>query len=203
MRKGFMLLSLVAALAISAGPALAENIKGRVGITGLLGFNIPADNDFGPDKSKLESDAGFIGGGGFIYGIDKNFAAEMIITHTNFNAETPTRSVKGDFDVINIALGGQYRFAVDVPHLVPYVGAGLDIVLSDFDPNNHVHHDVNTTVGVHASGGIDYFLTRSLAVTAEARAVIAPETDITGPGTRGNFDPSSFSGLVGARFFFN
>ncbi|GAM09554.1 hypothetical protein OR1_01834 [Geobacter sp. OR-1] len=199
MRTIVTMICMTAVLAISSAPTEAQNIKGKAGVTGRLGFIIPSDSDLGPYK--IETDAGFNFGGGFIYGIDKNWAAEVDVTHTNFGSEDPVGGNKGDFTVTNIALGGQYRFEINQPNLTPYVGAGLDILLSDYDRPGY---SVDTTVGIHASGGIDYFLTRNIALNAEGKLLVAPETDINGPsGTKGNFDPSAFSGMFGVRFFFN
>ncbi len=206
MRKKFALLCLAATVSLTATSAMAENIKGKFGVTGRLGFIVPADSDIGPTKSKLESDVGFAFGGGFIYGIDRNFAAEVDFTHSSFNSELHDGSFKGDFDVINIGLGAQYRFTITQANLTPYAGAGLDIIISDFERNNGVgNYDVDTTVGLHVKGGIDYFLTRQVALNAEGKFVVAPETDIKGSngGINGNFDPSGFIGTVGVRFFFN
>ncbi|TWJ32489.1 porin family protein [Geobacter argillaceus] len=206
MRKKLALFCLAAAVTLSASTAMAENIKGKLGVTGRIGFIVPADSDVGPDKSKFETDAGFVGGGGFIYGIDRNIAADLEITHSSYSAETHTESFKGDFDVINIGLGAQYRFAVSQPNLTPYAGAGLDIIISDLEQTNGSgRYDVDTTVGLHIKGGVDYFLTRQVALNAEGKFVVAPETDIKGwnGGTNGNFDPTGFTGTVGVRFFFN
>jgi outer membrane protein len=206
MRKKFALFCLAAAVTLSASTAMAENIKGKFGVTGRIGFIVPADSDVGPTKSKLETDAGFVGGGGFIYGIDRNIAAELEITHAGFSSELHDGSFKGDFDVINIGLGAQYRFAVNQPNLTPYAGVGLDIILSDFEQSNGTgRFDVDTTVGLYVKGGIDYFLTRQVALNAEGKLVVAPETDIKGPNgnANGNFDPTGFTGTVGVRFFFN
>ena len=208
MRKRLALLCLAATVTLTATSALAENIKGKLGVTGRIGFIVPADSDVGIDKSKFETDAGFVGGGGFIYGIDRNIAAELDITHSGFSSELHDGSFKGDFDVINIGLGAQYRFAVNQPNLTPYAGAGLDIIISDFEGNNNSNdlYDVDTTVGLHVKGGIDYFLTRQVALNAEGKFVIAPETDIKGrniDSPDGNFDPTGFIGTVGVRFFFN
>jgi len=203
MRKKFALFCLAAAVTLSASTAMAENIKGKLGVTGRIGFIVPADSDIGPDKSKLESDAGFVGGGGFIYGIDRNIAAELEITHADFSSETHSGSFKGDFDLLSIGLGAQYRFVVNQPNLTPYAGAGLDIILSDFERSNGPgRYDVDTTVGLHVKGGVDYFLTRQVALNAEGKLVVAPETDIKG-SDNGNFDPTGFTGTVGVRFFFN
>lgn len=203
MRKKITLFCLATAVALSASTAMAENIKGRLGVTGRIGFVVPADSDIGPTKSKLETDAGFVGGGGFIYGIDRNIAAELDVTHSSFSSELHDESFKGDFDVINIGLGAQYRFAINQPNLTPYAGAGLDIIISDFNRSNGSgRYDVDTTVGLHVKGGIDYFLTRQVALNAEGKLVVAPETDIKG-SDNGNFDPTGFTGTVGVRFFFN
>ncbi len=192
-----MVACLATTVSMTAGTAMADSIKGRVGVTGKIGFVIPADNETTLYNNK--TDAGFIGGGGFIYGIDDHFAAELDITRSSFGSET------GDFGVTNVSLGGQYRFALTQHQLVPYVGAGLDILVSDYDPNDGQSRNVDTTVGAHGSAGVDYFLQRNLALTAEAKLVVAPDTSITdrSGAHRGNFDPTSFSSTAGIRFFFN
>ena len=203
MKKNFVLACLAAAISLATGTAFADSIQGRVGLTGRIGFLIPADSDLGNDK--VETDAGFVGGGGLIYGIDKNFAAEIDVTRTEFGSNRVDGLNIGDFGITNVSLGAQYRFTIGQPKLVPYVGAGLDILISDFKDNSGFSRDVDTTVGVHASGGIDYFVMKQLALTTEVKFVVAPETDIKPrPGADGgNFDPSSFATTFGVRFFFN
>lgn len=175
---------------------MADSIKGRVGVTGKIGFLVPADND--SDFFNNKTDVGFVGAGSIIYGIDDHFAGEFEVSRTQFGSET------GDFGTTNISLGAQYRF-LPKQQLVPFVGVGLDILVNDYDPNNGATRNVDTTVGAHINGGADFFLTRQLALTAEAKLVAAPNADITdGFGNhRGNFDPSSFSTTVGIRYFFN
>jgi outer membrane protein len=199
MKRLIILACLASTVALTSGTAMADSIKGRLGVTGKLGFVVPADNNAefftGTDN---KTDVGFIGGGGLIYGIDDHFAAELDVTHSSFGSED------GDFGVTNVSLGGQYRF---MPHsqLVPYVGAGLDVLMTSYEPNDHANLDVNTTVGVHASAGVDFFLTKQLALTAEAKLVAAPDAKIkdqSGNHT-GDFDPTSFSTTVGLRYFFN
>lgn len=197
MKKTLAIVCLAATVALTAGAARAESIRGKVGVTGELGFMVPADND--SDFLPNRTDAGFIGGGGLIYGIDDHFAADLSITRDSFGSET------GDFGVTDIALGAQYRFRTSQRQVVPYLGAGLDILLGDYHPNDGTFRQVDTAVGVHVAGGVDYFLQRQLALTAELRGVLAPNTDITDRlGDHvGNFDPSGFAGLVGIRYFFN
>ena len=193
MRKLVFIACALATFSLAANSSFADNIAGKLGVTGKIGVLIPADGDFGPFKN--HTDAGFIGGGGLIYGIDKNFAAEIDITRSSVDSDF------GAFGVTNLSLGGQYRFALSSqPKLVPYVGAGLDILFNDADQGLRV----DNTVGVHASGGIDFFIMKQLALTAETKLVVAPDADIKGPsGKLGNFDPTSLSGTFGVRYFFN
>jgi len=197
MKKLIVLACLATTVSMTAATAMADSIKGRVGVTGKIGFLVPADNE--SDFYHNKTDAGFIGGGGFIYGIDDHFAAEIDVTRSVFGSET------GDFGVTNVSLGGQYRFALTQSQFVPYLGAGLDILVTDYDPNDGLSRDVDTTVGVHGSAGIDYFLLKNLALTAEAKLVVAPDTSITdrSGNHQGDFDPTSFSSTVGIRYFFN
>ncbi len=169
---------------------MADSIKGRLGVTGRMGFIVPSDSS-GVATGVIGTNTDFIGGGGFIYGVTDAIAAELDITHAGFN----------NFDTTNISLGGQYRFAkLPIKELVPYAGIGLDILLNGTDFGS-----VDDTVGVHLSGGVDYFLQKQLAVTAEMKGVIAPDTDIKDAFGRkiGDFDPTSFSMTFGVRYFFN
>ncbi|KAF0220506.1 MAG: outer membrane [Geobacteraceae bacterium] len=201
MKRIIVLAFMAWAITLVAGNAMADSIAGRFGMTGRIGFLIPADNDF--NDRKLETDAGFVGGGGFIYGIDKNLAAEIDVTRTEFGSNLVSGPDQGDFGITNISLGVQYRFMITPQQLVPYAGGGLDILLNDYKRENRTKPDVDTVVGVHLAGGIDYFVLKQLALNAEAKAVIAPEADINQPGNSGHFDPSSFSGTFGVRLFFN
>jgi len=197
MKKLIVFACLATTISMTAGTAMADSINGRLGVTGKIGFLNPADNE--SDFYNNKTDIGFIGGGGLIYGVDDHIAVELDVTRASFGSET------GDFGVTNVSLGGQYRFALQNRQLVPYLGAGMDILLSDYDPNNGAIRNVDTTVGGHISGGVDYFLQRQLALTAEAKLLVAPNADITDRfGNHvGNFDPTSFSTTVGIRYFFN
>jgi len=192
MKKLLVLACATAALSLAAAPSMADSIQGKLGVTGKIGVLLPADGDFGPFNNK--TDAGFIGGGGLIYGIDKHFAAEIDITRSSFGSDF------GDFGVTNFAVGAQYRFELAHAQLVPYLGAGGDLLVIDADQGR----DVDTTVGVHATAGIDYFVMKQLALTAETKLLLAPDTDINdSSGKRGNFDPTAVSTTFGVRYFFN
>jgi outer membrane protein len=199
MKKLIILACLAATVSITSGTACADSIKGKFGVTGKIGFLSPADNN-AEFLDNNRTDTGFIGGGGIIYGIDNNVAAELEVTRTDFGSET------GDFGVTNVSFGGQYRFVLQQSQLVPYFGFGLDILSTDYNVNGGASSDVDTVVGGHVSGGVDFFLQRNLALSLEAKLVAAPDAKITDNRTgnhAGNFDPSSFSTTFGVRYFFN
>ena len=192
MKKLLVLVCATATLAVATDSAFAENIKGKLAVSGKMGLLLPSDGNI--DSRNNDTRAGFIVGAGIIYGLDTNIAAEFDVSHGMYDSDF------GDFSVTDIALGAQYRFTLDQPQLVPYLGAGVDLLISDADQGRNV----DTTVGVHASAGIDYFIMKQLALTAEARLLVAPETDINGPfGERGDFDPTSIATTFGVRYFFN
>jgi outer membrane protein len=196
MKKWCLLFSLGAAFALAAGTAQADDIKGRIGVTGRLGFVVPSDSDI--DGFNVSTDTGFIGGGGLIYGLTDHVALEADVTHASYGSSPGV-----DFNTTDISFGAQYRFT-NLPqrHLVPYVGGGLDILVNGVDS---AVGDVDTVVGAHVKGGVDYFLTKELAATAEMKGILAPNADIRDPsGVKvGNFDPMNFSMTFGVRYFFN
>jgi outer membrane protein len=196
MRKFIAVACLATIVALASGTAMADGINGRLGVTGKLGFIAPSDNR--SDFLHNSTDAGFIGGGGLIYGIDDHIAAELDVTRASFGSET------GDFGLTDISLGAQYRFTPR-RQLVPFVGAGLDILPADYTPYDGSTRNVDTTVGFHVKGGVDYFILRQLALTGEAKIVVAPDTDITNDSgdRKGTFDPTNFSTTFGVRYFFN
>lgn len=195
MKKLIVLACLATTVSMTAGTAMADSIKGKLGVTGRVGFIVPADNN--SDFLHNKTDTGLIVGGGLIYGIDDFIAADLEVTRATFGSET------GDFGITDIAFGAQYRFMLSHRQLVPYLGIGLDILYSDFHDSSY---DIETKVGGHIKGGFDYFLQRNLALTAEAKYVFAPDAKITDNWTgthSGDFDPSHFSTTVGLRYFFN
>jgi len=190
MKRLLVLACATAVFSMATGNATADSINGKLGVTGKIGVQIPSNGDMGPNRN--ETDAGVVGGVGLIYGIDNHFAAEMDISHSELNSDF------GNFGVTDFALGAQYRFVLG--QLVPYAGTGLDLLVVNADHGRNV----GTTVGIHVNGGADYFIMKQLALTAEARVVVAPDTNIDGPnGERGHFDPTSFSTTFGVRYFFN
>ncbi|KAB0664264.1 porin family protein [Oryzomonas japonica] len=200
MKKTIYSCCLALSLLFAVNPAMADDIRGRLGVTGRLGFLVPADSEL--SGRSASTDTAFVGGGGFIYGITRNIAAEFDITHTDYDVHGYGEG--GNAETNNFSLGAQYRFDVAVPRLTPYVGAGLDILINDFTYSDGTRTDVDTSLGVHISGGVDYFVTKQVALTAQLKAILAPNADINYQGNKvGNIDPMSISTTFGARYFFN
>lgn len=198
MKKIIAAVALVLTTTMAADFAAAENLTGKLGATGRIGFTLPADSDWqvaGP----LNSDAGFIFGGGFLYGITRNLAAEVDVTHSIYDLKFDRFSKDGTANVTNLSLGAQWRFASNRPY-TPYAGGGLSILFNDYTDS-----DVDTTVGVNLKGGIDYYIAPRVALNAELKWTISPTADMHyRPAVdQGSFDPSSLSGLFGVRYFFN
>lgn len=199
MKRHLFLLCAVAIIALATGDALADSINGRVGITGRMGVFLPAGGEQVGSGIIIDTDASFIGGGGFIYGITDHWAAELDVTHTEFATDVAGRH--GDFSTTIITIGPQFRLVeLPVPHLVPYVAAGLDILISDVSVG-----DVDTVPGAHLTAGVDYFYLKELAFTGEIKGVLAPDADVTNANGQkiADFDPSGVAVTVGIRYFFN
>ena len=204
MKRFCFMLGFAAVVILSAGSAFADNIAGRFGVTGRLGFLIPADSEttFPPPTLSIGTDVGFVGGGGFIYGINRDIAAELEVTHTGFDGSIGGIR-QGNFETNNISLGVQYRFKEPIARLTPFAGGGLNILLNNFTFDDGVKTDVDTVAGVHLTGGVDYFVVKELALTSALKAVLAPDADISVNGRKiGNFDPMSLSMTFGVRYFF-
>lgn len=125
--------------------SLADSIKGKLGITGRLGLMIPSDFDYTTitahtiipsitvgviqnDKAKAET--AFVGGGGFIYGVSDNLAVEVDVTHAPRIDYDNSGQKAFEIATTNVSLGLQYRFLPE-SMLVPYLGGGVDFILSD------------------------------------------------------------------------
>src|SRR6266702_1477769 len=108
MTRKLVVFCAAALLTLVAGTAMAaDSIQGRLGVTGKIGFIVPADSDAGVTGVVVsrKSDGGFIAGGRLIYGLSGNIGGEFDLTRASFGAGGGV-----DFDTPNISLGVQYRF---------------------------------------------------------------------------------------------
>jgi outer membrane protein len=198
MRKLVLVAACAVLTAFLAGNAAAADLRGRLAVTGKVGVINPAKSERvdpnGNGTLVVSTDAGFIGGGGLLFGVDDNIAMELEVTHAIFHT-----AGFGQADVTNLSIGAQYRFPEN-QRLIPYLGAGIDVLINDL-PNN----TANTVLGLHIAGGMDYMLQRYVALNAEVKGVEAFSADVKdfNGSKAGQFDPSNFSFTLGARFFFN
>lgn len=174
----------------------AASIDNRLGLTGKLGFFVPMQDDLISGTS--DSKTGLAAGGGLIFGLNENLAAELDITHMpSIDVEQAGAKV-GDASLTDVSIGLQYRFTPE-RQLVPYLGAGLDFINGDFKNKFDQKYDFDWTFGGHVSAGVDYFATKGVALTAEMRGIFAAKGDIKNTGYE--YDPTGFAGTVGIRLF--
>ena len=197
MRKFLFLIACAMLSALLAGNAAADDLRGRLALTGRVGVINPANSELDQTGERLivSTDAGFIGGGGFLFGIDDFIAMELDITRSSFHTEG-----FGQAQVTNLSIGAQYRLP-ERQRLIPYFGAGMDVLINDLPD-----YSADTVLGVHIASGLDYMLQRQVALTAEIKGVEAFNADVrsfNNGAKAGKFDPSNVSFTVGARFFFN
>jgi outer membrane protein len=196
MRKFLLLTACALLTAFLAGNAAAEELRGRMAVTARLGVTNPANSEMADRDGRLvvSTDAGIIGGGGVLFGVDDNIAVELDVTRSSYHT-----SGFGTAGVTNVSVGAQYRFP-ERQRFIPYGGAGVDVLINDLSDGY-----ANTVVGMHLAAGCDYMLMRQVALTAELKGVEAFSADVRAfNGAKvGQFDPSSLSLTIGARFFFN
>lgn len=195
--KKFVLLAACAVLtAVFAGNAVAEDLRGRLAVTGRIGVINPTDSERAGREGTLvvSTDAGIIGGGGFLFGVDENIAMALEVTRASYHT-----SGFGTAGVTDISIGAQYRFP-ERQRFIPYGGAGINVLINDLSDRV-----ADTVVGFHVAAGVDYMLMRQVALNAELKGVEAFSADVRAfNGYKvGEFDPSNVSLTVGARFYFN
>lgn len=198
MRK--LILFSILVLAMFATGASAETIANRFGLTGRVGFAIPVKPGFMEDEfinGTSDTKNGAAWNGGFIYGFNDHVASELEVSYL------PRLDVKAggtkayEAKIKDISFGVQYRF-MPQNHLVPYVGAGLDLMDGKLKQVGGSRYDLDWTYGGHINAGLDWFLTKGIALTADLRGTIATSGDVS----NGNqYDPCWIQGTFGLRLF--
>lgn len=190
---------LILLILCSAATAAAETLDQRLGIYGKAGAVYPLQDDFvsGTDDSETT----FATGGGLIFGVTPAVALELDVSHVPQMDLEVGGSKLFEAEFTDIALGLQYRFAPG-SRAVPYLGAGVDFITGELDRVDGASYDLDWVVGGHVSAGVDFFLTRGIALNLDVRGILAPEGDVE-QGDRNVFeyDPTSIIATVGLRLF--
>ncbi|WP_054692067.1 hypothetical protein [Geotalea toluenoxydans] len=89
MRKSLLITAIALVAMLTGSNAMAENLRGKFGITGRLGAIFPAESERNHQDGKLvvETDPGFVGGGGLFYGVDDHVALELNVDHSLFHTK--------------------------------------------------------------------------------------------------------------------
>lgn len=197
MHRAFFLV--IAAIVLAAGTSSAGSIDGRFGITGKAGALVPLQDGFISNTS--DTDPGLAAGGGLIFGLGRNLAAEVDVTRLLSSDVNISGSKAYEASLTDVALGVQYRFG-SAQCLVPFAGVGADFIKGELKHVSGARYDLDWTWGGHANLGIDCFVTPGIALSAEVRGVIAIDGDVRHSGGKvGSYDPASFVGTLGVRLF--
>jgi len=191
MKKVIMTAALLACAGVMTAQAEAQSIRGTMGVTARAGFISPADSK-GRVGDYVDTNLGFVGDLGFIYGVDDNLGFEVDLSYGKFS--TDSSSGYGTGTLKGMAVGMQYRFPPANPRLTPYMGLGVDVLIPDYKRAN-----VDTVFGAHVRGGFDYFVDRNLAVNIDLKVTGGFEADVDGGG---KFDTSNVTTMGGFRYFF-
>lgn len=212
-----------AALLLLAGTAMAESIAGKVGVTLRGGAAYVFDSQWKdvmqPARKNITAETGWTGGGGIMYGINDNLALtfDVIYLQAGLNAGTfsGTEYKIGTGKTVDFALGAQWYF-MPKSRVVPYVGAGIDVMWNTLSLNTELETALNQsglslkidpTYGGHLSAGADFFITPNIALNAEIRGLYSTKGNIkleygVQSLDMGEYNPSNISGFLGIRFFF-
>lgn len=194
--RGFVVITIIV-LSLAASNVQADSIAGRVGVTARIGAALPLKDDF--IKRTSDTDAGFVAGGGVIYGFGELVAADVEVLHMP-QLDVSANGVKTyEAAITDVALGVQFRFLTK-NRLVPYVGFGPDFVTGDLKHVNGAGYKLDWTYGGHVNFGCDWFIKPGIAMTTDVRGVYAADGDVlSGSSKVSEYRSQWFQGTVGVR----
>jgi outer membrane protein len=203
MKKSLMFIIIVMVSAMFAGTAGAESIKGRLGISGKVGINVPFESEINDSiGTKVKSDSGFATGGGLVFGITENLAIEADVTYVPTMDFTSNDQKIFEMETIIPSIGLQLRSNLLEDHLSVYLGGGVDLLFANPKDGAGNTADVDTKVGGHINGGGDYFMTKNIALNLDLRGIFFGSADIKAGGTTfASYNPVSFVATVGVKWF--
>jgi OOP family OmpA-OmpF porin len=216
-----ILLVATAVLLLLASTAMADSIAGKVGVTARGGASYIFNSSYFTDEVRegtnldMKPGWGWTAGAGIMYGITDHLAVDFDAIYMQAPFDASGNGVSkwnmGTGRTIDLALGAQWRF-IPKSRFVPYVGAGVDFLINNFDLSNEFKASadvssvkVDNTWGGHLSVGADFFITPNIALNAEVRGLYSTKGDLKNDPsgiTYAKYDPSNVSGFLGIRFFF-
>jgi outer membrane protein len=180
---------------LTTSTAFADTIANRFGITGRVGAVVPFENDFVEDAS--DTDSALAWNGGFIYGFTDHIATELEVTYIP-EMDVERKGYAYEAEMTDLSIGLQYRFMPE-KSLVPFIGIGADFIEGNLKPDKGSSYDMDWSYGGHVNAGLDWFLTKGIALTADMRLTAADSGDIDDAATQLEYDPLWFQGTVGFR----
>jgi opacity protein-like surface antigen len=184
-------------------------------IGGGSGYTMPSESNF---------EKGLNFGGTLGFGVTRHLAVELRVPYYQSNVTGSTGGLSaGQFQTLSFALSVQARYPIK-NRIIPYVVAGGDYHLNKFTLDNdivnswnamgfNIEESVDHTFGFHFGGGIDLFISRSLALNFDVRYSTASlkgdwrladtisQVETTGPIE--NIKLNFIQAEIGVKFFLN
>lgn len=203
--SGFFLFVSVVFSLFAAAPAAAQEIRGKwgVGVRGGMAF---LSQDVAQDT---QGDSGPMVSGQLLHGVNETLSVGVDVAWESHTVKAVGVEF-GEATTISAIPFAEFR-ADGLGALAPYLSLGLGFNFNSFDRNSFgkrafTKFDPKDTLALRFAGGADYFVTRSLALNAEAAwKGNAGKVDVCSPfigcGTD-DWKMSAFSVLLGLRLYF-
>jgi len=206
MHKKILAAALVASGLVSAGAVYADDsgfmVRARaVSITWDNGNKDGLANAVGTIEAKDR----WIPEVDISYFFTKNIAAELVLTYPQTVDISAAGNKLGNVHALPPSLMLQYHFT-DLGNFKPYVGAGINYtIFTDRDVTplaGKIVHVDQTSVGLAAQLGFDYFLTKNVALNFDVK-YIQMSTDVKLGSTKlGKLDLNPITAGVGVGYRF-
>jgi outer membrane protein len=173
-------------LLVTVGFANAQDIGNKFGIGTSATYYFPQDDDLLGTSVDLDDDIG--GGLNFTYIVVPRFALELAWNYFKTDIKHGGLEV-GEITIQPLLLTCWFRILPEGP-VVPYIGGGVGYYFIEFDISSEAKEeakargaalaeDVDDSLGLHASAGLDWFITDNFAINLETR-YFWTEADVQG-----------------------
>lgn len=201
MRK-LMVLCLGLVVGCFAGSALAEDLAGRFSVGVVGGGVYPKDS---------ETDSSFYAGGQSTYGINEYIAVGGEVGYSSWGVEEGGIDY-GEVRAVPLLADLYLRYPIEVGKnkLVPYVVGGLGVVFYDYKESSFLKQygvtvNIDPSFALKLGGGIEYFLTKNIALGAEG-SYIWSEADVSVSGAgavaSSSTDTNALIVAAGVKYYF-
>lgn len=184
----------------------AEGVKdmtGKASVGVVTGTVFPKDSDI--------DNTWYVIGGNFAYGINEYLAVGAEVGYTTWEDKEDGIDY-GDIRAIPLLADVYLRYPTELgaQTVIPYAIGGIGVVFWEYDESslleaNSVVVDMDNSLGIKIGGGVDYFISESLALNLEG-SYLWSDADASiaafGTYTEATVDTDSFILTLGFKYYF-